>query len=319
MDKWEAIPTDSWFFLTGAIVSGEDKNFDNFRTSYGINLGLPTSLNGEVVASFEIPDWECSGAAGLICRADASWSFFAFYICADEPNSGMTSVVLASYKMGHFTRLAVSDQKLILDNSKVQMKLRYHSGKLQGIAVSGQKKSIVETISSINPFPGSVGIIRFYDAEAIVTDFEWKPIIKKDTRMNEELDYKWDVFISHATPDKEKIREIVSKLRSEDLRVWVDEEQIDFGDGVVNKIQEGLNYSRRLIVCLSPSLGKSNWCRKEYEALINTEITLHSTKVIPLVIENVEYDNIPPLLRDKRRAEYSSSLDWQKLIEKLRS
>ncbi len=319
MDKWVAIPTDSCFFLTESIVFGLEESFDIVRASYAINLGLSTSLNGEVVASFEIQDWKCSEAAGLICRADTSWSFFAFYIWADEPNSGMKSVVLASYKEGYLTRLAVSEQKLILDNSKVQMKLRYHSGKLQGIVVSGQKKFIVEAISSINPFPGFVGIIRFNHAQAIVTDFEWKPIIKKDTPMNEELDYKWDVFISHATPDKEKIRKIVSKLRSEDLRVWVDEEQIKFGDGVVNKIQEGLNYSRRLIVCLSQSLGKSNWCRNEYEALINTEITLHGTKVIPLVIENVEYDNIPPLLRDKRRAEYSSSLDWSKLIEQLRS
>ncbi len=135
-----------------------------------------------------------------------------------------------------------------------------------------------------------------------------------------EKKYRWDVFLSHSSADKAKVRKIASKLNSEGLKVWLDEEQIDVDDGVLEKIEEGLTCSKRIIVSLSPSFGKSGWCRSEYRPIMNAEISRTDRKrVIVLVIEDVKLDDIPIILQDKYRVDYNSSTDWKKLVNKLHS
>ncbi|BAZ31059.1 WD-repeat protein [Cylindrospermum sp. NIES-4074] len=145
-------------------------------------------------------------------------------------------------------------------------------------------------------------------------------VMHEDTSQtsSEGKNYKWDVFLSHSSADKEKVREVARKFQDQGLQVWLDEEQIHFGDSVTGKIEEGVTCSKNIIVCLSPSLGKSNWCRAEYAPIINNEISRKgSIRVIPLVIESVEPANIPFFLIDKSRVKYSDPNDWQKLLRQL--
>ena len=200
------------------------------------------------------------------------------------------------------------------------MNLRFYSGELTGVAISGDNKSLVKTVASHNPFPGRVGLIRFYQSDVRVKNFDFQPIFKQNKSMLKQTDYKWDVFISHSSNDKEKVREIVSKLKSEGLKVWLDEEQIDIVDNVLEKIEEGLKYSNYIIASLSPSYGKSSWCQGEYRPIMNGEISRTDKKrVIALVIEDVKFDDIPVILRDKYRVDYNSPNDWKKLVNKLQS
>ncbi len=60
--------------------------------------------------------------------------------------------------------------------------------------------------------------------------------------MNEQ--FKYDVFISHSAKDKPAARELAERLRKDGLRVWLDEWEIKPGDGILLKIQQGLEQSR---------------------------------------------------------------------------
>ena len=64
--------------------------------------------------------------------------------------------------------------------------------------------------------------------------------------------FEWDVFISHATEDKDVfVRQLAQKLGSRDLRVWYDEFTLRVGDSLRQSIEKGLAKSRFGIVVLS--------------------------------------------------------------------
>ena len=67
-------------------------------------------------------------------------------------------------------------------------------------------------------------------------------------------DDEWDVFISHATEDKEAIaRPLADALRDGGLRVWYDEFSLTLGDSLRQSIDRGLARSLFGVVVVSPS------------------------------------------------------------------
>ena len=75
----------------------------------------------------------------------------------------------------------------------------------------------------------------------------------------ESMDY-YDVFVSHATEDKEEVaRPIANALTEAGLRVWYDEFELRIGDSLRRKIDHGLARSRFGIVVLSPSFFAKKW------------------------------------------------------------
>jgi hypothetical protein len=68
------------------------------------------------------------------------------------------------------------------------------------------------------------------------------------------LGKRWDVFISHASEDKDGfVRPLAAALDASGLLVWFDESALTVGDSLRGKIDEGLANSRYGIVVLSHS------------------------------------------------------------------
>jgi hypothetical protein len=66
-----------------------------------------------------------------------------------------------------------------------------------------------------------------------------------------ESQREYDVFISHASEDKEGVvRPLANALKSEGLRVWYDEFELKIGDSLRQKIDRGLATSRVGLVVL---------------------------------------------------------------------
>ena len=75
--------------------------------------------------------------------------------------------------------------------------------------------------------------------------------------------FNYDVFLSHSSKDKDIVRAIVERLRADGLRVWFDEWELRAGDSIPAKIEEGLEASRVLVLCLSANAFGSGWARME--------------------------------------------------------
>lgn len=64
-------------------------------------------------------------------------------------------------------------------------------------------------------------------------------------------DFSYDVFLSHSSKDKEVVRDVAERLRKDGLKVWYDEWETKPGDSTPAKIEEVLEQSRVLVLCIS--------------------------------------------------------------------
>lgn len=128
--------------------------------------------------------------------------------------------------------------------------------------------------------------------------------------------FEHDVFICHSSKDKPIIEALIEDLKKEKITYWVDAEQINFGDQITQKIEEGIKNSKYIIPCLSKNLNTSGWTKAEYGAILNAEFRGNSERiVIPLKLDNCEENDIPLLLRDRKRVTYSNKTEFDEFTE----
>ncbi|SPF50546.1 hypothetical protein SBA4_4410010 [Candidatus Sulfopaludibacter sp. SbA4] len=78
-----------------------------------------------------------------------------------------------------------------------------------------------------------------------------KGLLMSDPFMSDP--FRYDVFLSHSSKDKGAVREIATRLSADGLSVWFDQWAIRPGDNIPAKIEEGLETSRVLVLCMSTS------------------------------------------------------------------
>lgn len=89
--------------------------------------------------------------------------------------------------------------------------------------------------------------------------------------MNENHN-KWDLFICHASEDKDEIvRPLANALTEAGFRVWYDEFTLTLGDNLRQSIDKGLAHSRYGLVILSRNFFKKNWPQTELDGLAAKE------------------------------------------------
>lgn len=118
----------------------------------------------------------------------------------------------------------------------------------------------------------------------------------------------WDVFISHASEDKQEIATpLKERLEKEGIRVWYDNSELTPGDDLVKKINTGLRNSRFGIIVLSPYFFHKKWTMDEANALFITK----GERIIPiwhhLTSEHIQ--KISPLLAGKLAISTEDGLD----------
>ena len=91
--------------------------------------------------------------------------------------------------------------------------------------------------------------------------------------MNSMNKKKYDVFISHASEDKDAIvRPLATELERLSVRVWYDEFSLKLGDSLSASIDKGLKESRFGLLVLSKSFLVKNWPEYEYRSLLTRQI-----------------------------------------------
>ncbi len=97
-------------------------------------------------------------------------------------------------------------------------------------------------------------------------------------------------------------------------RVWLDEAEIDIGDSLIAKIEEGIKLSRYIAVVLSTKSIGAPWVKKELDVAMNREIASGEVVVLPLLIEACE---LPEFLKGKLYADFSKSEEYEAVLAKL--
>lgn len=321
MSTWRSFPDRGWRPI-GDSVSGFGKGEGPYDLSYAMETQTGSHLNGRVSALFHIATTPRVQGLGIICRADEARSFVAFYVTNDKDDPARFSVRLAAFKLGRIVSLVALKDPIDVTGSAITMTLQFYSGEITGEIVTDNAKASITRVVPEVPFPGHSGLIRFYGCPTVATNIQVEAIRAKPVlpEVEEAGVYQFTVFLSHSSRDKETVRKLTQEFKKQNITYWVDEEQITFGDTIVSKIEDGLQKSKYVVVCLSENVMQSGWCRAEYGPILYREFSGDTTRrVIPLSLDGSNSDSsVPLLLSDKLRADYTDESSFAKFLKFLK-
>lgn len=102
--------------------------------------------------------------------------------------------------------------------------------------------------------------------------------------MAESPSFRFDVFLSHNSADKPRVRRLAERLKAAGMHVWLDEWIIQAGDIISRKVDEGLEQSRVLLLCISPAALASGWVALERSTAIHRDPANAGRRFIPVLL-----------------------------------
>jgi RNA-directed DNA polymerase len=128
---------------------------------------------------------------------------------------------------------------------------------------------------------------------AVLSGLDGSDWIKRYAEMVREF----DVFLSHASEDKPKVRKLKEKLESYGVKVFFDENSIAWGDSIVKKINHGLLKSSFFVPFLSETFANKGWPNSELNSAIAMNVN-RAGRILPIRDENFSIENNYPLLNE---------------------
>ncbi len=107
-------------------------------------------------------------------------------------------------------------------------------------------------------------------------------------------EFSFDIFLSHNHADKPRVRRLAERLRAKGARVWFDDWVVQAGDIIALKVDEGLEQSRVLLLCVSPAALASGWVALERSTAVHRDPANAGRRFIPLLLGDCE---LPDTLR----------------------
>ena len=124
-----------------------------------------------------------------------------------------------------------------------------------------------------------------------------------------------DIFLSHTGMDKPFVRRLRDDLCAHGVtRVWVDEAEIEIGDSLIAKIENGMKDCRFVGVVLSSRSINATWVRRELDIAMTREIAGGEVIVLPLLYEECK---LPEFLKGKLYADFTNPDTYGEVLNKL--
>jgi len=135
-----------------------------------------------------------------------------------------------------------------------------------------------------------------------------------------DIDATWDVFIAHASEDKENVaRPLPEALPAHDLKVWLDDFELKIGDSLRRRIDKGLARSSFGVAIFSHAFFSKGWTQYELDGIVGFSVS-SKQKMLPIwhEISAEEISSIAPSLVDKvarATAEYTIEEIADEIVE----
>ncbi len=100
--------------------------------------------------------------------------------------------------------------------------------------------------------------------------------------------FAFDVFLSHSSKDKDVVRALAERLRDDGVRVWFDEWEIQPGDSIPAKVNEGLAKSRVLFLFLSGNATGSDYVQMEHGSFLFRDPLNRNRRFIPVRLDDAD-------------------------------
>jgi WD40 repeat protein len=123
------------------------------------------------------------------------------------------------------------------------------------------------------------------------------------------------VFLSHSDTDRAILEKVAKSLRREAFTIWTNRTDIKTGTEFQNEINQGIEGADNLVYLISPDSIQSKYCQDELSLAFGNK-----KRIIPLLIEPTELEEIPPHIRALQFIDFTNSQDeasYQACIDKL--
>lgn len=111
------------------------------------------------------------------------------------------------------------------------------------------------------------------------------------------------VLLCHNSADKPFVRSVYRYLCDNNLRVWLDEAELDAGDSLLEKLAEAVFRVDCIVAVVSRASATSRWVKKELALAMTREIHGRRIRVIPI---KKDATRIPAVLSDKLYLDFST-------------
>ena len=121
---------------------------------------------------------------------------------------------------------------------------------------------------------------------------------------------QYDAFISYFSGDRPFVQKLEQDLRLRGVHIWRDEREIDVGDSMSEKIQNGLIDSYAFIIVLSPEAISRPWVNEELRAAYAQRLA-GNFKILPVLHRECD---IPPFLVDYKYADFRDDRRYEEQL-----
>lgn len=117
---------------------------------------------------------------------------------------------------------------------------------------------------------------------------------------------QYDVFVSHNRLDKPWVRKFVAFLRRQKLRVFFDEDSIEYGADIVTSVDTAIERSTHVLLLISPNSTRSKWVALESSVSVYSDPDAQDKKIIPVVLAPVPSDQLTASIRRLNRVDLTN-------------
>lgn len=126
-----------------------------------------------------------------------------------------------------------------------------------------------------------------------------------------------DAYICYNSADLEWVLELAQQLESETidgtssgrpLKVFFDRWDMDFGDSLIDKMNEGMKKSRHVVAVLSPEFLSADWPRFEWKHIVADDPNNTRGRLIPILLRDLSLD-------EERRIEFPAPFKDLKYLD----
>ena len=120
----------------------------------------------------------------------------------------------------------------------------------------------------------------------------------------------YDLFLSHASEDKDWCEMLAERLRTEGVRVWFDGWELKPGDNLNARIDDGLEQSRKIVAVWTTNYFRDDkvWTLAESYAKQNNDVLARERPLIPLLREDCK---IKPLFHQLIHIDFRNDDDFE--------
>lgn len=125
------------------------------------------------------------------------------------------------------------------------------------------------------------------------------------------------VYLAHASEDKEMVRPLARYLMDHGIETWFDEWEIEPGDSLRQKMEEGLGEMTHFMVILTPTSIAKPWVAREIDVGL-VRLVGGTSRIVPLRV-GVEVSALSPFLQTLlcEAINLSSKADLAALVDRL--